>query len=126
MAENILQRLDQLLAERRSSGDPGSSYTARLYNEGLDAILRKIGEESVEVVLAAKLVEAAEAGAAEGEVALAACDEASRTELRAELADLWFHCLVMLAYMGEDSSGVLKVLEQRRSSGTDAAPHDND
>ncbi len=122
MAEDILQRLDQLLAERRRSGDPGSSYTARLYNEGLDAILRKIGEESVEVVLAAKLVEAAEAGTAAGGADRTGGDELSRAELRAEVADLWFHCLVMLAYMGEDSTGVLELLERRRSGATATVP----
>ncbi len=114
MTDDILQRLDQLLAERRRSGDVSSSYTARLYNEGLDAILRKVGEESMEVVLAAKVVEAATAGG----------DAVARAELRAEVADLWFHCLVMLAYLDEDSSGVLKVLERRRSGA--AEPPDSD
>ena len=113
MAEDILRRLDRLLAQRRRSGDPGSSYTARLYNEGLDAILRKIGEESVEVVLAAKVAQAAQAAGDD--------DAAVRAELRAEVADLWFHCLVMLAYFGEDGAGVLEVLEQRRSGGSGGA-----
>ena len=77
--ENVLQSLSEILRERRQA-DPEQSYVAGLYREGLDAILRKVAEESAETLLAAK-----------GE---------GRDALVHEVADLWFHSLVLLAHQG--------------------------
>lgn len=71
-----LSRLYATLQERKKA-DPAASYVARLYREGLDAILKKIGEEATETVIAAK--------------------NPDRAALVHELADLWFHSLVLMA-----------------------------
>ena len=93
MAErDILERLERAIAERRSA-DPSTSYVASLNARGLDAILKKIGEEATETVLAAK-----------------AGDKAAIVH---ETADLWFHCLVMLGRQGVDVAQVLAELERR-------------
>jgi phosphoribosyl-ATP pyrophosphohydrolase len=73
--------------------DPDSSYVASLYNKGLDEILKKIGEEATEVVIAAKSGE--------------------KTAIIHETADLWFHTLVMLAQQGLSPDDILSELEQR-------------
>lgn len=73
---DVLQQLYATLQERKKA-EPGSSYVAGLYAKGLDAILKKIGEESAEVLLAAK--------------------GADKPALVHELADLWFHSLVLMA-----------------------------
>src|SRR5690242_15876217 len=72
--------LDELYAtlQQRKSADAGSSYVAKLYRDGLDAILKKVGEEATETVLAAK--------------------GGDRAALVHELADLWFHSLVLMAH----------------------------
>lgn len=88
----ILERLEAAIAERRG-GDPGVSYVAKLNAKGLDAILKKIGEEATEAVIAGKSGE--------------------RTALVAEMADLWFHCLVLLDRQGVRVSDVLAELERR-------------
>ena len=75
--KDILERLEAAIRERRVA-DPKSSYVASLNAKGLDAILKKVGEEATEAVIAAK------GGAREAVVH--------------ETADLWFHCLVMLAW----------------------------
>lgn len=96
---SILQRLEEAIAARRSA-DPSSSYVASLNSKGVDAILKKIGEESTEAVLAGK------AG--------------DRAAIVHETADLWFHCLVMLAWHGIPVSEVLAELERREGrSGLD-------
>ena len=93
MAErDILERLAATLAERRGA-DPSSSYVASLNAKGLDAILKKVGEEATETVLAAK-------GGDRGAVVR-------------ETADLWFHCLVMLSWHGIAPAEVLAELERR-------------
>lgn len=92
LMSNILQRLDQVLSERKAQ-DPESSYVAGLYALGLDAILKKVGEEATETVLAAK--------------------EGDPERLVYETADLWFHTLVMLAHQGLSSRPVLLELERR-------------
>jgi len=93
MAERgILQRLEAVIAERRRA-DPSTSYVASLSHRGEDAILKKIGEEATETVLAAK--------------------SGSRESLVRETADLWFHCLVLLAYSGVSVEEVLAELERR-------------
>jgi phosphoribosyl-ATP pyrophosphohydrolase len=80
MAErDVLERLEAAIAARRAA-DPGSSYVAALNAKGLDAILKKVGEEATEAVIAAK--------------------GADRAAIVHEVADLWFHCLVMLAWHG--------------------------
>ncbi|HEY5646411.1 MAG TPA: phosphoribosyl-ATP diphosphatase [Pseudomonadales bacterium] len=93
---NVLDALLQTL-ETRKQADPQSSYVASLYAAGLNRILEKVGEEAVEVILAAK---EAEAGG-------------SREDLVKEVADLWFHSLVMLSHLDLDHRAVLSVLESR-------------
>jgi phosphoribosyl-ATP pyrophosphohydrolase len=96
---NVLERLADVV-ESRKGGDPDTSYVARLLARGDDAILKKIGEEATEVVMAAK------DGKAEGIVA--------------EMADLWFHCLVALAHHGLRPADVLAELSRREGlSGLD-------
>ncbi|OGI59020.1 MAG: phosphoribosyl-ATP diphosphatase [Candidatus Muproteobacteria bacterium RBG_19FT_COMBO_61_10] len=87
--------LDKLatVLESRKGADPASSYVAGLYAKGLDAILKKIGEEATETVLAAK----------DGEAG----------PLLHEIADLWFHTLVLLAHQGLKPDHVLAELERR-------------
>jgi len=98
-AREVLERLERAIAERRGA-DPGSSYVASLNARGLDAILKKIGEEATETVLAAKSGE--------------------RAPIVHETADLWFHCLVMLAWHGVGVDEVLAELERREGrSGLD-------
>jgi len=88
----ILERLAALLAERRSA-DPEKSYVARLYRDGLDSILKKIGEEATETVLAAKTGDA--------------------QKITHEVADLWFHTLVLLSHAGLTPATVLDELARR-------------
>jgi phosphoribosyl-ATP pyrophosphohydrolase len=96
---DVLARLAAAIAARRSA-DPAGSYVASLNAKGLDAILKKVGEEATEVVLAAKGGE--------------------RGAIVAETADLWFHCLVMLSWHGIDAAEVLAELERREGrSGLD-------
>jgi phosphoribosyl-ATP pyrophosphohydrolase len=102
---DILAALDEVLAERRSA-DPDESYVASLYAAGLNRILEKVGEEATEVILAAKDNDGP--GAA-GEVAGAT----ARASLVGEVADLWFHTLVMLNAQGISSSEVLACLDER-------------
>lgn len=87
--------LDKLAAvlESRKGADPASSYVAGLYAKGLDAILKKIGEEATETVMAAK----------DGEAG----------PLLHEIADLWFHTLVLLAHQGLKPDDVLSELDRR-------------
>ncbi len=91
-AREVLERLERAIAERRGA-DPGSSYVASLDARGPDAVLKKIGEEATETVLAAKSGE--------------------RAAIVHETADLWFHCLVMLAGHGIPVDEVLAELERR-------------
>lgn len=88
----ILQQLAGLL-EQRKHADPADSYVASLYDKGLDVILKKIGEEATETVIAAK--------------------GGARDQLCYEMADLWFHCLVLLAHQGLGPRDVLAELERR-------------
>ena len=93
---DIISKLTDALAERRRA-HPETSYVASLYAGGLDQILKKVGEEATEVVLAAK---DANPGAA-------------NEELINEVADLWFHCMVMLVHLEADPRAVLRTLEAR-------------
>lgn len=92
----ILTALDQVLAERKQAS-PEDSYVASLHSAGLNKILEKIGEEATEVILAAK--DAKGGGDANA--------------LVNEVADLWFHTLVMLSHLDLDHTAVLDVLDSR-------------
>ena len=92
MSNDILGQLMQVLESRKQS-DADSSYVASLYAKGLDSILKKIGEESAETIIAAK-------GGDNGQTIY-------------EMADLWFHCLVLLAHNGLSADQVLQELERR-------------
>lgn len=94
---NTLEQLSQILELRKQDADPDKSYVASLHHKGLNKILEKIGEEACETVIAAK--DAQHSG--------------DNTKVIYETADLWFHSLVMLSNLGEDSSAVLKELERR-------------
>jgi len=93
---DVLNALQLVLAERKQAA-PESSYVASLHAEGLNKILEKIGEETTEVILAAKDAQ----------------DLATTKDVIAETADLWFHCMVMLSHLGEDHTAVLQELERR-------------
>ncbi|MFO1371058.1 MAG: phosphoribosyl-ATP diphosphatase [Candidatus Competibacteraceae bacterium] len=92
MSADILGELATLL-EARKQADPDSSYVAHLYAKGLDAILKKVGEEAAETLLAAK--------------------NGNPDHLVRETADLWFHTLVMLAHQGLGPAAVLNELQRR-------------
>lgn len=92
MSDEVLRQLAETL-EARKQADPDSSYVARLYAKGLDAILKKVGEEAAETLLAAK--------------------NGDRQHLVHETADLWFHTLVLLAYEGLGPDAVLDELHRR-------------
>lgn len=89
---DILEQLAEVL-EQRKQAEPGSSYVASLYAKGLDAILKKIGEEATETVIAAK--------------------DGDDDKLIYETADLWFHSLVLLAHKGLVPDDVLQELGRR-------------
>ncbi len=90
--DDVLARLAATI-ESRKGADPASSYVAALLARGGDAILKKIGEEATETVMAAK--------------------DGAPERIVAETADLWFHCLVMLAHHGLTPAQVLEELERR-------------
>lgn len=92
MNDDILQRLTETL-EARKAAAPDSSYVAKLYHKGDDAILKKVIEEAGEVLLAAK--------------------DGDSAHLVYEVADLWFHCMVLLAHKGLSADVVLKELARR-------------
>lgn len=95
----ILERLADVIDARRGA-DPDSSYVARLFARGEDAVLKKIGEEATELVMAGK--------------------DRERLRIVEEMADLWFHCLVALAHYGLRPSDVLFELRRREGiSGID-------
>lgn len=92
MSDQILHKLAEILEERKQA-DANSSYVASLYSKGLDSILKKIGEEATETVMAAK--------------------DGDAGKLVYETADLWFHTLVLLAHQGLGPAQVLDELERR-------------
>jgi len=97
--KTILERLEEAIAARRGA-DASTSYVAALNAKGLDAILKKVGEESAETVIAAK--------------------NGERAAIVHETADLWFHCVVMLAWHGIKVADVMAELERREGrSGVD-------
>jgi phosphoribosyl-ATP pyrophosphohydrolase len=96
---DILERLADVV-ESRKAGDPETSYVSRLFAKGADAILKKVGEEATETVMAAK--------------------DGDRLRIVGETADLWFHCLIMLAHYGLRPADVLAELRRREGiSGID-------
>jgi len=92
LKDDVLARVADTIASRKGA-DAGASYVASLFARGDDAILKKIGEEATEVVLAAKGGDPA--------------------RIAAEVADLWFHCLVLLAHHGLGPADVLAELARR-------------
>lgn len=96
---SILQRLAQTL-ESRKGADPQSSYSAQLFAKGHDTILKKVAEEAAETLLAAK--------------------DGDKLHIVREIADLWFHTLVLLSYHGLGPDDVLAELRRREGiSGVD-------
>lgn len=92
LADDALDRVAATIAARRDA-DPASSYVAALFAKGDDAILKKIGEEATETVMAGK--------------------DGDKLRVTAEIADLWFHCLVLLARHGLSPADVRRELERR-------------
>lgn len=94
-----LQRVAEVIESRKlaNGGDPAASYVSRLFAKGDDAILKKIGEEATETVMAAKDVRAG----------------ADPSKLVYEVADLWFHSMVLLAQFDLTPQQVLDELARR-------------
>lgn len=88
----VLQQLAKIL-EQRKQESAEKSYVASLYAKGLDSILKKIGEEATETVIAAK--------------------NGDKRQIVYETADLWFHCMVLLAHQGLGPDDVLQELQRR-------------
>ncbi|WP_428353068.1 phosphoribosyl-ATP diphosphatase [Methyloprofundus sp.] len=88
----VLTELAAVL-EQRKQESADSSYVASLYAKGLDTILKKIGEEATETVIAAK--------------------DGDKEQIIYETADLWFHCMVLLAEQGLHPDDVLNELQRR-------------
>ena len=96
---DVLARLAEVV-HGRNGGDPERSYVSRLLSRGEDAILKKIGEEATETVMAAK--------------------DGDRPRIVGETADLWFHCLIMLEHYQLGPQDVLNELQRREGlSGLD-------
>jgi phosphoribosyl-ATP pyrophosphohydrolase len=89
---SILSHLAETIESRKHT-DPASSYVAKLLHEGQDKILKKIAEESAETIMASK--------------------DGDAQHVVRETADLWFHCLVLLAYHGLKPGDVLAELQRR-------------
>jgi len=92
MNNDVLQQLAQVLEQRKNASSDGS-YVAKLYDKGLDSILKKVGEEATETVIAAK--------------------DGDKKQIIYETADLWFHTLVMLAHLDLGPDAVLEELQRR-------------
>ena len=91
-SNDTLARLAAVIEARRA-GDPDQSYVARLFCKGNDAIMKKIGEEATEVVMA--------------------CKDGAPEKIVGEVADLWFHCMLALSAYGLKPADVLAELERR-------------
>ena len=96
---DILARLATVIESRlpQHGGNADTSYVARLLHKGPDAFLKKIGEEATEVVMAAKDVD----------------HGGDKAKLVGEVADLWFHCMVVHAAQGLTPADVLQELRRR-------------
>lgn len=96
---NILRRLGEVIAARKQA-DPANSYVASLLAKGQDAVLKKVAEEAAETLLASK--------------------DGDKLHIVRETADLWFHCLILLAWHGLGPDDVLAELRRREGiSGID-------
>lgn len=93
---DILAQLGEVVAQRRDQGDPDKSYVAKLFAKGLDQILKKVGEEATEVVIAAK--------------------DGDAQKLIYEVADLWFHSMIALSHYGLTPADVVAELERREGT----------
>ena len=91
-SNDTLARLAGVI-DSRKGGDPDRSYVARLFHKGHDAILKKIGEEATEVLMA--------------------CKDGEGPKIVGEMADLWFHCMLALNAYGLTPADVLSELERR-------------
>jgi len=99
MTDTILTRLSGTIAARKG-GDPATSYVAGLFAKGQDQVLKKVAEEAAETLLASK--------------------DGDKLHVVRETADLWFHCLVLLAWHGLSAADVLAELSRREGvSGID-------
>ena len=99
MTDTILTRLCSTIAARKG-GDPATSYVAGLFAKGQDQVLKKVAEEAAETLLASK--------------------DGDKLHVVRETADLWFHCLVLLAWHGLSADDVLAELSRREGvSGID-------
>jgi phosphoribosyl-ATP pyrophosphohydrolase len=97
--KHILDRIAASIEERKD-GDPEKSYVAKLFAKGDDAMLKKVGEEATEVVLAAK--------------------SADKLQIVHEVTDLWFHCMIVLARHGLGPEDVMMEMKRREGiSGLD-------
>ena len=92
MSQDVLEQVYEVL-QSRVDADPSSSYAASLYHKGLDAILKKVGEEATETVMAAK--------------------DGDANKIIYEIADLWFHTMVLLVQQGLNPQQVLDELDRR-------------
>lgn len=92
----ILKQLDEVLQNRKTES-PDSSYVSSLYDKGLDKILKKVGEEATETIMAAKDAE----------------HNGDKAHLVYEVTDLWFHTLILLAQQNLSSTDVLAELQRR-------------
>jgi len=91
----ILKKLTETL-EARKKDDPSKSYTASLYRDGLEAILKKVNEETFETIIAAR--------------------QGNNKELVHEVADLWFHTLVLMAHKNLSADDILNELSRREGT----------
>ena len=96
---DVLSRLAQVIESRKpeAGGNPETSYVSRLFDKGDDAILKKIGEEATETVMAAKDVD----------------HGGDKAKLVGEVADLWFHSMIALAHYGLTPADVVNELARR-------------
>ena len=95
LSQDLLARLAAVIESRKpaNGGDPDTSYVARLFAKGTDAILKKVGEEATETVMAAK--------------------DGVPEKIVYEVADLWFHSMIALAHFGLQPADVLAELARR-------------
>lgn len=92
MKQDTLSSLSEILESRRQA-NPDESYTAKLFSEGVDSILKKVGEEATETVIASK--------------------SGDKVAIIHEIADLWFHTMVLLKHHDLDYDDILNELESR-------------
>ncbi len=95
MSDNTLARIAAVIESRKpaNGGDPAISYVAKLFDKGLDSILKKVGEEATETVMAAK--------------------DGDKQKVIYEVADLWFHSIIALSHFGLKPEQVLAELARR-------------